>query len=157
MNKRCAYILPVLLILIFSMPLNAQVTLRIDQGLNFGSLYPVGSGGTVTISDYGDRSSTGSIVLFPSAYNESSFTMSTTRKGPYHIAWLGIESPITMTRTGGGSLRLYLNTNGYNSGWWISRQNPVTLYMGGTLYVGSISENPPGSYTGSFSITLHYF
>ena len=157
MNKRCAYILPVLLILIFSMPLNAQVTLRIDQGLNFGSLYPVGSGGTVTISDYGDRSSTGSIVLFPSAYNESSFTMSTTKKGPYHIAWLGIESPITMKRTGGGSMRLNLNTNGYNSGWLITRQSPTTLYMGGTLYVGSVSANPPGSYTGSFSITLHYY
>lgn len=157
MNKKCAYILPLLLILMFSMPLNAQVTIRINQGLNFGSLYPVGSGGTVTISDDGDRlPPTGSVVLFPSTYHESSFTLSTTKKGSYHIAWLGIESPITMKRTGGGSLRLNLNTNGYNSGWWIARQTPVTLHMGGTLYVGSVSANPPGSYTGSFSIKLHY-
>ncbi|AGY54762.1 hypothetical protein BRDCF_p2135 [Bacteroidales bacterium CF] len=61
-----------------------------------------------------------------------------------------------MERTGGGSLRLNLNTNGYNSGWWIARQTPVTLHMGGTLYVGSVSANPPGSYTGSFYIILHY-
>lgn len=157
MNKKCAYILSLLFILMFSMPLNAQVTLRIDQGLNFGSLYPAGSGGTVTISDDGVRSSTGSIVLFPSAYNVCSFTLSTPRRNRYYFVFnLDIQSPITMTRTGGGSMTLYLNTNGSNSGWSVTQRSPVTLYMGGTLNVGSVSTNPPGDYSGSFSITAHY-
>lgn len=159
MNKRCAYILPVLLILIFSMPLNAQVTIRINQGLNFGSLYPVGSGGTVTISDNGDRlPPTGSVVLFPSTYHESSFTLSTTKKlRTYYVYSLTIQSPITMTRTGGGSMTLYLNTNGSNDGWSVTQKSSVTLHMGGTLNVGSVTANPPGNYSGSFRITANYY
>lgn len=158
MNKKCAYILSLLFILLFSMPLNAQVKLTIDQGLNFGSLYPVGSGGTVTISDDGVRTSTGSVVLFPSTYNESRFTLSTTRKARYYNVFnLTIQSPITMKRTGGGSMTLYLNTDGSNSGWSVSQKNPVTLYMGGTLYVGSVTANPPGNYSGSFTITANYY
>ncbi len=158
MNKKCPYILALLSIVIYTMPLNAQVTLRIDQGLNFGSLYPVGSGGTVTISDDGVRSSTGSVILFPSAYNECSFTMSTTRRNrTYYIYSLSIQSPVIMTRTGGGSMTLYLNTNGSNYGWSVTQRYPVTLYMGGTLYVGSVTANPPGNYSGSFTITAHYY
>jgi len=158
MNKKCAYILTILFILVFSMPLNAQLRLTIDQGLSFGSLYPVGSGGTVTISDYGERSSTGSIVLFPSTYNECRFTMSTTKKlRTYNITYLTIQSPITMARTGGGSMTLYLNTDGSNSGWSVSQRNSVTLLMGGTLHVGSVTANPPGNYSGSFLITAHYY
>jgi len=157
MNKKCAYILPILFILVFSMPLNAQVTLRLDQGLNFGSLYPVGSGGTVTISDDGVRSSTGSVVLFPSTYNASSFTLSTTKRNrTYNVYRLRITSPITMTRTGGGSMTLYLNTNGSDAGWSVTQSRSVTLLMGGTLYVGSVTANPPGNYSGSFTITADY-
>lgn len=158
MNKKCAYILTLLFILMFSMPLNAQVTLRINQGLVFGSLYPVGSGGTVTISDYGVRSSAGSVVLFPSTYNESTFTLSTTKKlRTYYVYSLTIQSPITMTRTGGGSMTLYLNTNGSNDGWSVTQKSSVTLHMGGTLNVGSVTANPPGNYSGSFRITANYY
>ncbi|MEA5004874.1 MAG: DUF4402 domain-containing protein [Rikenellaceae bacterium] len=158
MNKRCPYLLTLLSILTYTIPLNAQVNLRINQGLNFGSLYPVGSGGTVTISDDGVRSSTGSIVLFPSTYNECSFTMSTTRRNrTYYIYSLSIQSPITMTRSGGGSITLYLNTDGSNDGWSVSQRYPVTLYMGGTINVGSVTANPPGNYSGSFTITAHYY
>jgi hypothetical protein len=31
---------------------------------------------------------------------------------------------------------------------------PIYLYIGGVLTVGSTAANPPGSYTGTFDITL---
>ncbi|MPM77365.1 hypothetical protein SDC9_124368 [bioreactor metagenome] len=62
-----------------------------------------------------------------------------------------------MTRSGGGSITLYLNTDGSNDGWSVSQRYPVTLYMGGTINVGSVTANPPGNYSGSFTITAHYY
>ncbi len=53
-------------------------------------------------------------------------------------------------------MTLYLNTNGSNYGWSVTQRYPVTLYMGGTLYVGSVMQILR-AIIGSFTITAHYY
>jgi len=157
------FLVLITLLLLGSLPLMAQLgkpprknlTITINQGLAFGTFCPYGAGGTVTISDYGVRSYTGNIVLMSSTYHECSFTLSTTNYSR-EVLYLNIQTPVTLKRTGSNNtLSLSLDTSN-NVGWDIYSYNPVTLYMGGTLTVRSITYNPGGTYTGSFTITAIY-
>ena len=142
-------------------PLSAQpnrLTITVTQGINFGTFCPYGSGGTVTLSDEGARTSSQNIVLMNSTYNVCIFKISTNSIWwSYWVNNVTVQSPISLRRNGGGgTLTLNLDTDGLDEGFSVSRNHPVTWYMGGTLTVRSISLNPAGTYSGSFSITAHY-
>jgi hypothetical protein len=138
------------------MPLNAQVHITIDNGLNFGFLYPVGSGGNVIMSDDGYRSYTGNVILFESMYNPLVFTLLADNRS-VKIRSITVQSPITLTRTGGGSMTVNLNVSSLDITWKdLSPGYPITVRIGGVLNVGSITANPPGRYSGSFYINLNY-
>ena len=135
---------------------SAQVTVTFNQGLNFGTFYPYGTGGKVIVDDYGARSRSGNIVLINSSFNACSFTLSTKRWAQYYVYYLRITSSITLTGSNGGTLSVTLNTEGNDTGWYVSRNHPVNLTMGGTITARSISYNPGGVYSGQFSITANY-
>lgn len=135
---------------------SAQVTVTFNQGLNFGTFYPYGTGGKVIVDDYGHRSQSGNIVLINSSCNACSFTLSTKKWTNYYVYYLRIISPITLTGSNGGTLSVTLNTEGSDAGWYVSRSHPVNLTMGGTITARSTSYNPGGVYSGQVSIIANY-
>lgn len=132
--------------------------IRIDatpQGLSFGAFYHGASGGTVIILPSGSRSSTGDVVLlglgipFSAALFEVHAhrgTVISILNGPDAIL-SGIPSGTMNLHIGGSNPASPFVSN-------VNFNIAIPLYIGGTLTVGNSAANPPGSYTGTFDITL---
>lgn len=129
-------------------------SILVTGDLSFGAFYHGAAGGTVTISPSGTRTSTGDIVLLgmgyiysPARYNvySNSGTVINILNGPdVQLSWSGFSMNLHI----GTSLPAtpFVNLNPYSL--------PTELTVGATLTVGNPASNPPGTYTGSFNITL---
>lgn len=126
-----------------------------NQDLTFGTFCPTSSsGGTVSVSSTGTRSATGNILLFASSFTQATFTFSAGSRNR-NVFSITTNSPRTLLRTGGGSMTLTLGTPSPAS-FTVNRNNTRVISIGGTLTVGSITANPPGSYSGTFALTFNF-
>jgi len=126
------------------------------QNLSFGAFSQGSLGGTVSISANGSRSVTGSIVPLNLGVS-------------YFQAIFEIEAPegtvvsimnggnVTLTGSNGGSMMLQIGNSDPASPFAITIPPPgkTRVNFGGTLTIGSPAQNPPGSYSGTFSITFN--
>jgi len=129
-------------------------SITVAQDLSFGAFYHGAVGGTVSVSPAGSRTSTGDIVLVglgylfsPARYNvySNAGTVISILNGPdVPLTW----SSYSMNLHIGTTLPLspFVNPNPYSV--------PTELTVGATLTVGNALANPPGTYTGTFNITL---
>lgn len=132
------------------------VTVTVSQNLGFGAFYIISSGGTITISTTGSRSSTGDIVLLGMAvpFSAAVFDVSGT---PGTIVNITNGPDVTLTGSGGGTLTLHLGNSSPGSPFTINVSPPlsITLRLSGTLLVGSQVSTPAGNYSGSFIININ--
>jgi hypothetical protein len=126
-----------------------------QQGLQFGALSQGASGGTVVISPTGSRSATGDVTLLNLGV-------------PYSAALFGIEAnpgtlitilngpDATLTGSNGGTMTVHLGGSDPASPFvcTVPRPGRNMVQIGGTLNVGSPLASPPGSYSGTFTITF---
>jgi hypothetical protein len=159
---RVIYIIPAILVYLFSMELKAQEPpprpIRIDataQGLSFGAFYHGATGGTVVITPAGSRSATGDVVLLSLGlpFSAALFQVHAHRGTVISI----LNGPNTLlTGIPSGTMSLHVGASNPSSPF-VSNVNfniAIPLYIGGTLTVGNSAANPPGSYNGTFDITL---
>jgi len=123
------------------------------QELNFGTFYQGSVGGSVIIYPNGVRAVTGDVVdvnigfpISPAIFEieAATGTMISILNGP----------DVLLTGSNGGSMTLHLGSSSPASPF-ISTMSPplrTTVNIGATLQVGVPLANPPGSYSGSFSI-----
>jgi hypothetical protein len=154
----------ILLVLMYSLSpvLKAQEPpprpIRIDvtaQGLSFGAFYHGAVGGTVVILPSGSRSSTGDVVLLGLGYPFSSALFQVHANRGTVISILNGPDAV-LTGIPSGTMTLHIGSSNPSSPF-VSNVNyniAIPLYIGGTLTVGNSAANPPGSYTGTFDITL---
>lgn len=132
--------------------------IRIDvtaQGLSFGAFYHGAAGGTITINPAGARSSTGDVVLLGLGYPFSAALFQVRASAGTVIAIL--NSPdVLIFGIPSGSMNLHIGSSNPTSPFvsTVPYTIPIPLYIGGTLTVGNSAANPPGSYTGTFDITI---
>jgi hypothetical protein len=129
-------------------------SITVAQDLSFGAFYHGAVGGTVSVSPAASRTSTGDIVLVglgylfsPARYNvySNAGTVISILNGPdVPLTWTSYSMNLHI----GTSLPLspFVNPNPYSV--------PTELTVGATLTVGNALANPPGTYTGTFNITL---
>jgi len=150
----------VLMLFASSVKVNAQEppprppTITLTNNLSFGAFYQGASGGTVTISPAGIRTSTGDIILIGLGYPFSAAhfnvysnpgTVISILNGPdIPLTWGGYS--INLHIGGSDPLSPFVNSNPYTV--------PNILSIGATIVVGNPATNPPGSYSGTFEITL---
>lgn len=131
------------------------VTFNNSQPLAFGAFSPGASGGTVTITPDGNRSVSVGIVPLTMgfAYTPAMFYV---RANQGTVLSLLVSPPVTLTGSGGGTLSLQVAGSLPASPFVTTLPWPqqTTVLVGGTLTIGAPAANPPGNYTGSFSITL---
>jgi len=161
-RKRIIFIITAAVLCGFVTGINAQpnpprpIILTADNSfpLAFGALTPGIGGGTVTISPAGTRTSTGDVVLLNLGYSYSSAVFYI-RANPGTLISLMITSPVTLVRGGGGTLTLNVGGTLPVSPFvtTVPWQQRTTLLVGGTLTIGPVGMNPPGQYTGTFSVT----
>lgn len=173
MSENCKYMtkpfgrllsaLAAILLFGITVPLKAQeqpprpviITANPSQPLAFGAFSPGASGGTVTVSPGGTRTAGGSVVLLSLgyAYTPAMFYI---RANPGTVLSVLVPPPAILTGSGGGTLTLQVNGSLPASPFVTTLPWPqqTTLLIGGTLTIGNIASNPPGTYTGTYSITL---
>lgn len=140
---------------LWTLPVFAQVqSISTVQNLSFGAFTQGSNGGTVIISDQGERSATGSVVLFNLGQ-------------PYYPSLFDVVAPagtiisitngpdVTLTGSNGGRMRLQLGTSYPVAPFIADLSGTTRVSVGGTLTMGNAVESPPGSYTGTFYITFN--
>ncbi len=162
MTWRFVHLLPVLLLLPGPWELSAQEPpprpIRINataQTLRFGAFYHGASGGSVIIDPAGARTSTGDVVLLGMGFPISA-ALFEVRAHRGTVVGILLGPAVTLTGTPSGSMTLRIDSSNPTSPF-VSTVNfnvPIPLYIGGTLTVGNSAANPPGSYTGTFYVTI---
>jgi hypothetical protein len=157
-------IFKVLLVLMYSLStvLKAQEPpprpIRINataQGLSFGAFYHGAAGGTIIISPASARSSTGDVVLLGLGYPFSAALFEVHAHRGTVISILNGPDAI-LTGIPSGTMTLHIGSSNPSSPF-VSNVNfnvAIPLYIGGILTVGNSAANPPGSYTGTFDVTI---
>lgn len=129
-------------------------TITLVNDLSFGAFYIGASGGTVIISAAGNRTSTGDIVLIVLGYPFSAAHFNVYSNPGTIISIL--NGPDASLTWGGYSMNLHIGSSDPVSPFVNSNPYtiPTLLSIGATLTVGNPAANPPGSYSGTFEITL---
>lgn len=129
-------------------------TVTPTQDLSFGA-FAAGTGGTVTISPQSARTATGDVTLMTggqfSQGSAASFDVSGTANATYQIT-LPADGTITLSGSNGGSMSVSSFVSSPSGEGQLSSVGTQTLYVGATLGVGS--NQAPGTYSGSFNVTL---
>jgi Domain of unknown function (DUF4402) len=124
------------------------------RNLSFGAFYTGTTGGTVSVSPTGLRTSTGTVLLLGLGIPFASAQFNINTNPGYVISILnGSDVPLTWS---GYSMNLHIGTSNPASPFVNSNPYtvPVQLTIGATLTVGPPASNPPGSYSGTFEITI---
>lgn len=131
------------------------VTVTTTVNLAFGAFYQGGSGGTVVVNTSNVRSSTGDVVLFGGSGAASAVFRIQGNAGTLVTLLIGPDVPLT--GSGGGTMMLHIGPTNPVSPFVLTGITPVTLDMsvGGSLTVGIPASNPPGSYSGTFTIVFN--
>jgi hypothetical protein len=153
---KCSFchMLVFLVVSLFPIISEAQIQVFQESPLSFGSMILSETSGTVTINPAGDRSATGNIFLL----NNSEVTP----------LILSIEAPYGSTvQVQFGAEQILYGTNGGQLGLTLTTSSPAmpfvnlatppertTLYIGGTLSLGSRSNTPAGVYAGSITLVF---
>lgn len=126
------------------------------QDLTFGG-FVAGNGGSVTISPGGARTASGDVTLLNSGassnFSAASFDVSGMGLAKYSIA-LPSDNSVSLVNSQGNSMSLTSFTSSPSGSGQLSITGTQTLAVGATLVVGG--GQPPGSYTGSFSVTVTF-
>lgn len=159
---RIIFIFQVVLMYSLSLELKAQEPpprpIRIiatAQGLSFGAFYHGAAGGTIIINPAGARSSTGDVVLLGLGYPFSA-ALFQVRASPGTVIAILNSPDVLIFGIPSGSMNLHIGSSNPTSPFvsTVPYTIPIPLYIGGTLTVGNSAANPPGSYTGTFDITI---
>jgi hypothetical protein len=125
------------------------------QILSFGAFYQGLAGGSVTVLPDNSRLAAGNIVLLGLGYPVSA-AMFEVHAHPGTVISILNGPPTLLSGTPAGSMLLTVGGSDPASPFvsTVHFNVPIYLYIGGILTVGSPAANPPGSYTGTFYITL---
>jgi hypothetical protein len=122
------------------------------QDLSFGAFSPGLSGGDVTINSSGGRTVTAGIIEFGLSYPFHPAVFEIDGEPGTLISWISTSTILTGSNGGSIELRIEASANPYIS--TVSLSGTIRISIGGTLTVGNPMVSPPGSYSGSFSITF---
>ncbi|WP_157986388.1 DUF4402 domain-containing protein [Chitinophaga alhagiae] len=141
---------------LFSTAAAAQITaVSTAQQLSFGAFSQGNSGGTVTVNASGTRSSTGDVILVNMgvSYFPAIFEVEAAQGTIINI----VNGPdVPLNGSNGGSMQLHIGNADQTLPFVTTATPPArtSVKIGATLTVGARAANPPGNYSGTFSVTF---
>jgi len=126
------------------------------QNLSFGAFTIGSTGGSIIIATTGARSVTGDVIPLNLGviYAQALFEV----EAPEGTILSILNGPdVSLTGSNGGTLSLSIGVSDPVSPFSVTTPSPArtSISIGGTLTIGSMAVNPPGSYTGNFYITFN--
>lgn len=127
------------------------------QNLSFGAFAHGNTGGSITVSNTGTRTSTGDVIPLNLgvSYNNAIFEI---EAPPGTIISILNGPDATLTGSNGGSMLLSIGNSSPVSPFSNSLAPPsrTQINIGGTLTVGGSGSAPPGIYSGTIYITFNH-
>ena len=125
--------------------------------MNFGRFAPGPAGGQIILTPQSTISVLGSVFTGTGSHNAASFYVSGDSDATYSISLP--SDPVVLTHISNAKTMLIAE--------WVSNPAPgigtgmlqngfQVVYVGATLKVGSLNDNPVGIYTGTYKITFDF-
>ena len=126
--------------------------------LNFGRFAPGPEGGSIIVTPQSTVSIQGSVFRGPGMHNAATFYVSGDADAAYSITLPA--GPVVLTNISSARTMNVVD--------WVSVPSPgidtgmlqngfQVVYVGATLKVGTLYDNPVGIYTGSYTITFDFY
>ena len=125
--------------------------------LNFGRFYPGPQGGQIILSPENTISVHGNGFRKTGSHNAASFYLTGEADVAYTISLP--KGPVVLTHSKKGSTMTvdgWVSTPSPGQGTGMLQEGGQVVYVGATLKVGSLNDNPVGIYTGSYAITFDF-
>lgn len=133
---------------------NARLSLSQTRGLSFGTIAPGTSGGTITITEKGNVTSTG-VTLF---------SIGARHPAQFEIRYIGsnlkvnnvrVSQSIILRGPNGATMQVVNITQPGNVKWNVNPGHSITRFnVGGTLIIGPSAIS--GTYFGTFDVEVAY-
>lgn len=125
--------------------------------LNFGRFSPGAQGGEIILTPESTISVIGSVYAGSGLHNAASFYVSGDTDASFTITLPNspvilkhIASPKTMV------IEKWISNPGQGNGAGILQDGASTVYIGATLKVGTMQDNPVGVYAGTYTVTFDF-
>ncbi len=125
--------------------------------LNFGRFSPGPYGGEIILTPQGTISVLGSVAKGSGIHNAASFYLTGENSSTFSINLP--RSPAVLTSTSDAKTMLvknWVSTPAPGPGAGTLQEGAQTVYVGATLEVGTMNDNPVGIYTGTYTITFDF-
>lgn len=125
--------------------------------MNFGQFSPGPYGGQLILTPQGTISVMGSVAQGSGIHNAASFYVSGDNYTSFSINLPKI--PVTLANTTGAKtmqVSNWVSTPSAGPGAGALQNGYLSVYVGATLEVGTMNDNPAGIYTGSYTITFDF-
>jgi hypothetical protein len=125
--------------------------------MNFGRFSPGPQGGMIILTPQSTISVIGSVFKGIGSHNAASFYVSGDADAAYSISLPA--SPVILTHTSNAKTMLiqdWISEPEQGIGTGTLREGFQVVYVGATLKVGTLNDNPVGIYTGSYTITFDF-
>jgi hypothetical protein len=127
------------------------------EQLNFGRFSPGPGGGEIILSPESTISVLGSIYKGPGSHNAASFYVTGDVDAAYTIT-LPSKTVLLTHISDARTMRVenWVSTPSTNLGSGKLQNGFQIVYVGATLKVGTLNDNPVGIYTGTYTITFDF-
>jgi len=125
--------------------------------LNFGKFSPGPQGGMIILTPQNTISVIGSVFKGIGSHNAASFYVSGDANAAYSISLP--TSPVILTHTSNAKTMLiqdWVSVPEQGIGTGTLQEGFQVVYVGATLKVGPLYDNPVGIYTGTYTVTFDF-
>jgi len=125
--------------------------------LNFGKFSPGPQGGMIILTPQSTISVIGSVFKGIGSHNAASFFVSGDANAAYSISLP--TNPVVLTHTSNAKTMLiqdWVSEPGQGIGTGTLLEGFQVVYIGATLKVGTLYDNPVGIYTGTYTVTFDF-
>jgi hypothetical protein len=125
--------------------------------LNFGKFSPGPQGGMIILTPQSTISVIGSVFKGIGSHNAASFFVSGDANAAYSISLP--TSPLVLTHTSNAKTMLiqdWVSEPEQGIGTGTLQEGFQVVYVGATLKVGTLYDNPVGIYTGTYTVTFDF-
>jgi len=135
----------------------AALTATETSQLNFGKFSPEVQGGQVIVSPDGVRTANGSVILSGGSANSGIFYLTGSPDAAFSIQ-LPVGPAVLTHQNSSNTMMVdnWVSSPSAGTGTGVLADGQQFVYLGATLQVGSIIDNPVGLYSGSFNVTFAY-
>lgn len=126
--------------------------------LNFGRFSPGYQGGEIILSPESTVSVLGSVYKGSGSHNAASFSVSGDADAAFSVTLP--SSPVVLTHSTEAKTLLvdnWVSVPSRGTGTGVLQNGYQVVYVGATLKVGTLNDNPVGIYTGSYTITFDFY